>query len=332
MLTLVGAIFFLFGLAAFTYTPINRKFYLYFTSVVILCMLITTIASNQLYRSLLNGTVTLFISLQYIRIIWINRDMDTLLAKPLRFLLAIYILFSISFLYRIILDLISLSHGYTLTEFDSTAIRMSNLLALVFLSGVNFIIIMLSNNKLLSEIIIESSEKTVMLEKLKLEVEHDGLTRVLNRSGLDSVLEKVLYKQKKEDRYMLILLDIDNFKEINDSYGHETGDRVLIQLAHILTQLVRSYDYVGRWGGDEFLILARSSLNSEFSLPDRLLTGVQNFDWKTHISLDSPQVSISLGFTRYHLGESKLAVLRRCDKNLYRAKEEGKNRAIGDTY
>jgi len=331
VVTWVGSVLFLFGLAAFTETAISYCKYAIFTFVSA-CIISFAIVfpDNQLYRSIVHGSLIIFISVQYLRIIWKKRAMDPLFTKPFFVLFVLYSILILLFFYRTAGDLIALKKNLYMNEFDSNALRLSNLISLVTLSGVNFITLILSNNKLLSDLAQDAIEKGVRLEKLQVEVEHDGLTGVFNRSALEHVLDG-LTATKKNERYMVCLVDIDCFKAINDTYGHEMGDRALIQLARIFRSITRSKDYVGRWGGDEFLlILTEMSDVHQSQFPERILEAVRAFDWDSRFSLPDFQLTVSLGFSCLQYPETKNILLKRCDQNLYRAKRQGKNSAIGD--
>lgn len=329
--TLVGAILFLFGLAAFTETSINRRNYLILAIIIAILMLASTfIVENQLYRSALHGAASAFVSFQYLRIIWKRRKMNAYYATPLNLLFLIYTLFVTIFVIRTAGDIVGILQKTVLTSFESNSLRLSNLFALIALSGVNFLTLLLINGKLLSDLAQEGAAKTTMLERLRIQAHHDGLTDILNRCGLENVLDSLIFL-KKEDPFMIYLIDIDNFKDINDTYGHEMGDRVLVQLGAIFSSITRAEDHVGRWGGDEFLIILPKAKNlPESVLPQHIHSAVSEFDWNNLLDLPTIGISISLGYTCYRYPESKRALLKRCDKNLYIAKNSGKNRTSGE--
>ncbi|MFN3921765.1 MAG: GGDEF domain-containing protein, partial [Caldimicrobium sp.] len=130
------------------------------------------------------------------------------------------------------------------------------------------------------------------------------------------------------DRYgitfSLILLDIDNFKLINDIYGHAKGDEVLVKVAQILKDNLRASDLCGRWGGEEFLILLRSA---------NLFQGLNKAEKLRELiaKLNIPpieSITASFGVAEYNSPESYEETLRRADLALYRAKSQGKNCVI----
>ena len=123
--------------------------------------------------------------------------------------------------------------------------------------------------------------------------------------------------------YVLILLDVDHFKSINDTFGHQTGDQVLIRLTGLLRDNLRKSDYLCRWGGEEFIIfLPQTSQPAGLAIAEKLrqLVAECRFKW-------AGAVTISLGLTSYEGGETSLEeIIRRADQALYEAKKSGRNR------
>ncbi|QOP41910.1 diguanylate cyclase [Sulfurimonas marina] len=150
----------------------------------------------------------------------------------------------------------------------------------------------------------------------------DKLTQLYNRTRLDQALEE---EKNRADRYGthfgVMILDIDHFKQINDTYGHHVGDKVLEELAVILKENSRESDVVGRWGGEEFLIIV-PELNSEslkqfaHNLKDKV---------EQHLFVKKYKLTISIGLTRYHENESIETTLIRADEALYISKNSGRN-------
>ena len=168
----------------------------------------------------------------------------------------------------------------------------------------------------------ELVEKNLELEQLSVT---DRLTRLYNRLFLDRVLEREFAAAGRKSRcFSLILMDIDRFKRVNDTFGHHSGDQVLISLALILQQRVRGSDVVGRWGGEEFLIIC----------PDTELAGALQMAENLRLSIaahDFPHVgacSASFGAASYLPGDTIAAVETRADKALYAAKQGGRNRVM----
>jgi len=159
-----------------------------------------------------------------------------------------------------------------------------------------------------------------IIEKLS---NRDKLTNVYNRGKLDTLLEREL---KRSLRYHIdlsvILLDIDFFKSINDRYGHITGDKVLIQIASILKELTRVNDFIGRWGGEEFLIICP---NSNKTQAHSVALKIKNFLEEFDFGIDTI-ITASFGISTYKKNDTIDTILQRADKTLYKAKDNGRNR------
>jgi len=168
--------------------------------------------------------------------------------------------------------------------------------------------------------------QTKELEKRLLQASlTDYLTKLYNRRALEDFLKR---EKAISDRYgipfSLILLDLDYFKMINDLYGHQVGDRVLVEVANLLKSNLREADIVGRWGGEEFLIILP---NTRFDEAIKVAEKLRNL----LCNLKVPPVEVitgSFGVSEYRQGESYEETLRRADIALYKAKSEGKNCVI----
>lgn len=159
-------------------------------------------------------------------------------------------------------------------------------------------------------------------EKLKMAAIIDGLTGLYNRKEIQSQIEKALADVKKE-QFSLVMLDIDNFKQVNDTYGHQEGDFVIVALADILrnrrTGLMQSS---GRWGGEEFMVFLRGTDSSSAAyIADLMRECFAN----TSFPEIRPQ-TVSLGVTQAREDDTVDSLCTRVDMALYRAKKNGKNR------
>ena len=154
----------------------------------------------------------------------------------------------------------------------------------------------------------------------------DGLTGLLNRRYWESCLEREFARHQRYDNPVsLVIFDIDHFKRVNDTYGHQTGDEVIRETARITSQLVRETDFAGRYGGEEFVVL----------LPGTTLDGAAQFAERLRSTIERQQLDYQgspLTFT-VSLGVATLAddmagykaLLERADKALYQSKEGGRN-------
>lgn len=155
---------------------------------------------------------------------------------------------------------------------------------------------------------------------------HDYLTGLLNRQQFEVLLDQEISRSRRyEAPLSLIMFDVDRFKRINDSLGHEAGDVVLKKLAGELKKAMRESDSLARWGGEEFtLMLPDCSLEDAGRMAEQLRTRVLDVNFGPKIE----HLTISLGVTGYHDGESSRELLRRVDDALYTAKQQGRNRTV----
>lgn len=156
--------------------------------------------------------------------------------------------------------------------------------------------------------------------KLKHEVQTDPLTGLLNRRAVSSVLELFRIESKP---FSIITMDIDHFKRVNDTYGHDVGDAVLVKLSEIIRACSREGDYACRVGGEEFLVLLPgASLSSASEFAERLRQSVERAAIETVGS-----ITISLGVAHWPDSTATIAdVLKAADEEMYRAKQQGRNR------
>ncbi len=154
----------------------------------------------------------------------------------------------------------------------------------------------------------------------------DALTGLLNRYGLHGSLQRQLAEARRYDRPLsCLLLDIDHFKLVNDTYGHAAGDTALMQVARVLSEAVRGSDVVCRYGGEEFLVLApETKLEGASALAEKI-----RFNVAARLFGDGERVfpvTLSIGVSQLHTSESGHDMIARADAALYLAKESGRNR------
>ena len=153
----------------------------------------------------------------------------------------------------------------------------------------------------------------------------DELTGIYNRNGIHTI-EQALLNDKKE--YSIAILDIDFFKMVNDTYGHKSGDLVLKRIGTILESYTSNDITVGRWGGEEFLIIANSKIKySEFvNILENIRIDVSNtkFTIKNKKKID---ITVSIG-SKYIKDKAIEESVSKADKNLYKAKQTGRNKVV----
>ena len=168
-----------------------------------------------------------------------------------------------------------------------------------------------------------TKELEVAKEELTLLSKTDSLTKLNNRNEIDVVLgvSESIFKRFK-DTFSVILIDIDDFKHVNDTYGHLEGDKVLISLASILTKYTRDIDIVGRWGGEEFIIICpRTSQKDAIALAEKLKEKTASFDFGI-----VGKKTASFGVSSFRENDTLNELLLRVDNALYLSKSKGKNR------
>ncbi|SDK91961.1 polar amino acid transport system substrate-binding protein [Maridesulfovibrio ferrireducens] len=176
--------------------------------------------------------------------------------------------------------------------------------------------------------IISRYNKKLLLMNSKLDslYKTDRLTQVFNRYMLDSEMERELARSVRYDTpFSVILLDIDYFKRVNDIYGHHAGDTVLVAISSLLSISVRETDVLGRWGGEEFLIICpETKLDGAVQLAEKLRGKIEEL----HFPVMKENVTASLGVAAYVKGETGEALIKRADAALYRAKDGSRNCVI----
>jgi len=158
-----------------------------------------------------------------------------------------------------------------------------------------------------------------MLEELAIT---DRLSGLYNRRKLDGILQDELARSLRSDiAFSVIMIDIDHFKLINDNFGHATGDHAIIEFSLFLRQALRKVDFVGRWGGEEFMIICpMTGLDGAMSLAQSLRSAVASKSFSEIGSLTA-----SFGVASWRSGEDADVLVQRADAALYEAKRAGRN-------
>jgi diguanylate cyclase (GGDEF)-like protein len=169
-------------------------------------------------------------------------------------------------------------------------------------------------------------EQNKLLEKLSVT---DGLTGLYNRSKLDAILEDELARFKRNQRsFALLVMDIDYFKTLNDTHGHIAGDEVIVAVARILSESIRSVDYAARYGGDEFVIvMVEATADMALKTAERIRSRVNDIRYDANGQTVSVTVSIGVVQSQQSDDISPTALFARADNALYEAKRAGRNRA-----
>jgi two-component system cell cycle response regulator len=166
-------------------------------------------------------------------------------------------------------------------------------------------------------------------EELRFRATHDLLTGISNRGTVMDALRNELSRQVREQKpFGVILVDIDHFKNVNDTYGHLCGDEVLQAVARRMKECMRPYDTVGRYGGEEFLIIASAAdARGTLALAERIRRVLESKPVVTQAGEVRITASLGAAMSTDARGADPQTLLRLADKALYRAKDQGRNRA-----
>jgi diguanylate cyclase (GGDEF)-like protein len=184
----------------------------------------------------------------------------------------------------------------------------------------------IENEKLQQDLMADLTEK-VRLRTAELEQQSniDSLTGLINRRKINTILAEEIDKGlHNEEVCSVMLIDIDHFKLVNDSFGHQTGDAVLIHIATLLKNNLEGYGTLSRWGGDELLaFLPSQTVQETFDMAQTLLALIIDNPFSKEI-----HHTLSIGIAQHKRGESSASLIHRADTALYQAKASGRNKAI----
>ncbi|AFB28641.1 PleD family two-component system response regulator [Rickettsia rickettsii] len=158
----------------------------------------------------------------------------------------------------------------------------------------------------------------------------DGLTGLFNRRYFYIHLKQIIAKTNKESiKLCLLMCDIDNFKHVNDTYGHQAGDKVLTIVSRILKNTLRVTDLIARFGGEEFTILLTDiDISKAIETAERVRVKIECMNFHIEDQIEPLKTTISIGVTKYKKEESIESFIERADKAMYEAKTTGKNKVV----
>lgn len=183
------------------------------------------------------------------------------------------------------------------------------------------------NNKITHFIVTgqDISQRVAMEKELQKLATTDSLTGIYNRYKLNKELEIEISKSERyNSNFAVMMIDIDNFKSVNDTHGHDVGDYVLQELSNIVSNFIRESDVFGRWGGEEFIVLLPYSDKKKVLVSAEKLRAAVS----CHAFKDMPFVTISVGVSVFTKEDTKESLLKRVDKALYQAKKDGRNKVV----
>lgn len=157
----------------------------------------------------------------------------------------------------------------------------------------------------------------------------DPLTRLANRRSMTEHLNLAMHNLKLENRvFSVILCDIDDFKKINDKYGHDCGDKVLVHVANLITSQMRDSDFVCRWGGEEILMIVEGKLPTAIAIAERIRSNISSSEVE-HAG-QKVKVSMTFGVAQANQSQRVESLIQQADDNLYHGKSTGKNKVVSE--
>ncbi len=173
---------------------------------------------------------------------------------------------------------------------------------------------------LLSPIVIEESIANSLVDSTA----KDGLTNLYTRDVLNIFLEKEISTAKRKKSYVsFAMIDIDDFKYVNDTYGHQKGDEVLKTIGNVLNQNIREMDLAARYGGEELsVVMPNTKAEEAYEIANRIRKEIQSLDFNNF------KITVSIGISQSTRTCSSKTLISLADKALYKAKENGKNQVI----
>jgi len=171
---------------------------------------------------------------------------------------------------------------------------------------------------------LSEKEKEVQVREaeLKYEASYDALTNVYNRKMFHLLINKKIIQSRADKKsFVFIMLDIDYFKKVNDTYGHLAGDEVLKTVSNLIKEHVRDSDIFARWGGEEFVLSLDTNLEKGMEIANNLreLISLKNFE-------NIGTLTCSFGVTEFRTDDTQDTITKRADEALYEAKESGRDR------
>ncbi|MEA2112069.1 MAG: diguanylate cyclase [Campylobacterota bacterium] len=177
-------------------------------------------------------------------------------------------------------------------------------------------------------VVIDITELHLTQQKLIEQAYADDLTKLNNRKSYTENIQKLLSQYKRyQTPFSIIMYDIDNFKQINDVYGHIIGDNVLIEMSQLIKSHLRESDYIFRIGGEEFIILlTKTQINKAKLVSEKIRNSVEN----NLNTIKDKKITISIGLTEVEENDTEDSIFQRVDSLMYESKNSGKNRVTSE--
>src|SRR5687767_114827 len=299
-LVLAGTGLFYIALSQFTGFSYSTTFIIGVIAIVLSFLLYFTYWVDDIGKRVITlslGSITIVLVL----IIQLLRTRKTSLRFSANLMLAFFLVYGIFLIIRtIIITLNPPQDASSLTPAQSATYLIA--FALSFFWSMGFILM------------VSQRLRNDLMEVATIDV----LTRIPNRRATQVFLEKELSRlQRNQSEFSVLLIDIDNFKEVNDRWGHAAGDYVLVKTAGIFQSIIRKHDWVGRWGGEEFLIILPSPSDAEY-LAERVRAEIANSEYSHGAA--SFGITVSIGVACAKQADQIDQILKNADEALYMAK------------
>jgi diguanylate cyclase (GGDEF)-like protein len=316
-----GGVSFYLGITAFRGIQPYTKTILSVSAVLVTASLIIHLLGQPLqYQLLFNALLFIFQALMYITstLAGLRRQWY----RPFMMLIStIYSIIVIIQSIRIIHVIRTLSERvYVGSPMEPGILAFTGLSSRALLFIINFIILVLVNAKLVHDLETDSQYKERLLQELKIISKTDRLTGILNRMSMETHIEDLIARGASFCSFGLLLIDIDDFKAVNDTRGHAAGDQVLTSMAQLFGRCIRGEDRVGRWGGDEFLMIIRAA--------DRSGVHAAALRIQQRVLEDGTLPTVSIGTVFSDEAHGAAELIHCADTRMYEAKSRGKNAVV----
>jgi diguanylate cyclase (GGDEF)-like protein len=318
---LAGAMLF-YGMELFTSARGRHgMFFFILVPVVPLYYYFTFVKPLLNARILIFSVFAILTSINFIYLL--NFRIDKKQRSLYRQIVIVFVLLAVVYVTRIFLSTGSIDHVSLLSMGTGDKILILAIYILMILLVFSLVIVI--NNRLLVDISEYLTERERLVQEFKRMASTDGLTGIFNRMKLEPIMTAEVLRSRRYGRLLSVLLiDIDHFKLVNDNYGHNIGDAVLRDVAAVLKENLREADSLGRWGGEEFLVVApETSTDGARKIAEKLREAVDS-----HKFIRDIKVTISVGVASLMADEWEEDMVRRADEAMYMAKNSGRNRIV----
>jgi len=236
----------------------------------------------------------------------------------------------------------SLPYLMNARRFEQNDIEVIDCILVQMKKRIDYELELRTTKKQMEEAYLEKNRALAKLEQIYIEIEkkqielmeiNSGLVQISNTDKLTGISNRRFFQEKLEEQiviyrkvekpFSLLIIDIDHFKKVNDTYGHQIGDIVLVKLANILKNQVRKDDIVARFGGEEFtLILPNTDVDEAILIAQKLNRAIELAEWT-----ETGNLTVSVGIDTFTENDTEASIVKKADQALYVSKENGRNRA-----